>query len=444
MSKQVGTCRFYVDIPSYLSTIGHFRQFGRNKDPSTPYIRQIVDTSPDSYLTSHGIGDQDIAPRTGFPINFMGFLNHNFAYETSDPYRLSNAGTPDDATDDIYAGKANAFSVYCKCLLPSDTGGTDIGAVAQFEEFSGFKEVFNMSEDHSFFQQGQSFACRPQFNGSSLFTFDELHRVWNSFGIYWNSGQDFSEEWLAYNDRTGLALGSFVVGKYYDVPFSPDLELTMSRRFTGGKKERSIGGKVFTNLLYDSPTEWTTYSWMNVNNPRPYIHNVGQFELEKPHLGWTKSNSYNDGSTIEEPFGMTYYEEGAKYGVGRKGLRSWDLTFSYISDSDMWMTYESTSYAPYGRGNVRDETAPTDDTDGAINNNENYFYYTSTPALSDNSFNFVWNTTLGGTIPFIFQPDNSNNATDQFSICVFREDSLDIEQIASNVYRLKVTIDEIA
>lgn len=453
MSKQVGTCRFYVDIPTYLNAIGLNKQYGRNEehkqllyiDPSNPWIRSITDPDPSSYLTSHSIGDSNIHNRTNFPVNFMALLNHNFAFETSDPYRLSVNGTPDDDTDDIYAGQGNAFSIYCKATL-APSGGNVADQVIQYADFNNFKEVLNMNADYSFDQQGQSFSCRPQFNGSSIFTFDTMSRIWNSFGIYWNKGQAFNNEWASHSGKTGLALGSFVIGKYYDVPFTPDLNLTMSRRFDGIKKQKTIGGKVFGNSLYNGPTEWTTYSWMNVNSFRPYIHDIGQFELEKPHAGWTKSHTYNDGTIIEEPFGMTYYEDMAKSKLGRKGLRSWELTFSYISDNDMWMSYETSSLSPYGRGQFDNRTEDDFGTVPDIISDYRAGYHTSTttPSLDDESFNFVWNTTLGGTLPFIFQPDKNNNASDQFAICVFRDDTLDIEQIASNVYRLKVTIDEVA
>ena len=66
------------------------------------------------------------------------------------------------------------------------------------------------------------------------------------------------------------------------------------------------------------------------------------------------------------------------------------------------------------------------------------------PMLSDNSFNFVWNCTLGGTLPFIFQPDNTNNNPDQFSICTFRENTFSVQQQAHNVYKVSMTIDELA
>ena len=78
------------------------------------------------------------------------------------------------------------------------------------------------------------------------------------------------------------------------------------------------------------------------------------------------------------------------------------------------------------------------------------------PMFTDDSFNFVWNCTLGGTLPFIFQPNADqydasgnltqagNNNPDQFSICTFRQNTLSVRQVAYNTYTLSVTIDEVA
>ncbi len=66
------------------------------------------------------------------------------------------------------------------------------------------------------------------------------------------------------------------------------------------------------------------------------------------------------------------------------------------------------------------------------------------PMLSDDSFNFVWNCTLGGTLPFIFTDDKDSNAPDRYAICTFRGNSLSVKQVAFNTYSLSVTIDEVA
>ena len=223
------------------------------------------------------------------------------------------------------------------------------------------------------------------YNGTSIFSFTEDNQVWEKFTI-------------TIDDTTQYQLGSMVVGKYFDAPNSPDLNLTMSRRFDGIKRQKTVGGKTLANIYYDGPTEWT------MNGPDGTTYKYPPFELDA-----TDSSQF---------------DQRVKSGIGRKGLRSWNLTFSYITESDMWIDNEVSN------------VIVSDDTD--------FTNIEPNPMLSDNSFNFVWNCTLGGTLPFIFQPDNTNNNPDQFSICTFRENTFNVDQVAPGTYTVQVTIDELA
>ena len=200
-------------------------------------------------------------------------------------------------------------------------------------------------------------------------------------------------------EATSKQLGSFVVGKYWDAPNSPDLKLTMSRRFDGIKKQKTIGGKTLANIYYDGPTEWT------MNRTETDIYKYPPFEFDLP----------SDIASVGD------FNARAKSGLGRKGLRSWNLTFSYISEDDMWMDYESSNI-------LISSTASSG---------------LSNPMLEDDSFNFVWNCTLGGTLPFIFTDDKDSDEPDRYAICTFRSNTLSVKQVASNVYSLRVTIDEV-
>ena len=228
------------------------------------------------------------------------------------------------------------------------------------------------------------------YNGTTMFTFVEDNQVWEKFAI-----EQVLEDGA---EATSKQLGSFVVGKYFDCPNSPDLNLTMSRRFDGIKKQKTIGGKTLANIYYDGATEWT------MNNADGTTYKYPPFELD------TTGDDFN---------------QKVKSGLGRKGLRSWKLSFSYIAESDMWMENEVSNTL------ISDGESTPEDND-------------PNPMLSDNSFNFVWNCTLGGTLPFIFTDDKDSNAPDRYAICNFRENTLSVQQVAFNTYKLSITIDEVA
>ena len=344
MGKQVKTPRFYVDMVTFLHATG---QLGWDSELGGAELLYMNCANP---IISEGtndlfkIGNTDNDPKTSIPINFVALLNHN---------------------------------------LNTDVNGVTVRSYKGLDENETPNEVLNTATGSAEILNSQGL-----YNGTSIFEFTEQNDYFRGFVVY-----SADDGYAAQNPQ----LGSMVVGKYFDCPNSPDLNLTMSRLFDGIKRQRTVGGKTLANIYYDGPTEWT------MNGPDG-TYKYPPFELD------TTGDDFN---------------QRVKSGIGRKGLRSWKLTFSYISESDMW---------------IDNEVSNTLISDGESNPENN----DSNPMLSDNSFNFVWNCTLGGTLPFLFQPDNTNNNPDQFSICNFRENSLSVQQVAFNTYKVSMTIDEIA
>ena len=364
MGKQVKTPRFYVDMVTFLHATG---QLGWDQEYNTstggaellymncanPKMR-IENSDKGIFL----LGSRDNnPPKTSFPVNFCALLNHNLAGDNQTPQILAYDKFIDDTTN-----------------------FTNNNAVEH--------EILNAERSGN--------KINPTYNGTTIFQIgtgnttnpEPINGYWNQFTIYYPNN---------YTDTYNHQLGSFVVGKYFDCPNSPDLNLTMSRRFDGIKRQKTVGGKTLANIYYDGPTEWT------MNGPNG-TYKYPPFELD------TTSDEFN---------------QRVKSGIGRKGLRSWKLTFSYITESDMWIDNEVSN------------TLISDGESTPENNDPN-------PMLSDNSFNFVWNCTLGGTLPFIFTDDKDSNEPDRYAICNFRENSLSVQQVAFNTYKVSMTIDEIA
>jgi len=413
MGKQVKTPRFYVDIPTFLHATGKTGWASDVGDggaellylnPSNPFMRDGLFNGADAnnYMFKIGQNYPHAKPKVAWKPNFCALLNHNFASEHINvgagygfPYvrgrdvQLNTDGVTGDVTREL-----SAYNLF---------------------KYSGFTDVLNFNTR----DQGTDKVFDPVYNGTSIATWTTPtgSRQWTTFELFYaisgNYGYDGTSDSGAWGTGAGYPhqLGSMVVGKYWDAPNSPDLSLTMSRRFEGIKRQKTIGGKTLANIYYDGPTEWAMNRISADYDGQP-TYKYPPFELDarnKVHEDW------ND--TLSSDF-----NERVKSGLGRKGLRSWNLTFSYISESDMWADYEVSNSIVDDSGTTQNE----------VN------------MLEDDSFNFVWNCTLGGTLPFIFQADNANNNPDQFSICTFRSNTLSVKQVAYNTYSLSVTIDEVA
>ena len=99
----------------------------------------------------------------------------------------------------------------------------------------------------------------------------------------------------------------------------------------------------------------------------------------------------------------------------RNGRRVWSLSFSYLSDTDLMPVLGVQNY---------EDVNTTDILDGT------------------DFFSQVWNRTMGGHLPFIFQVDKDNNNLDQFALCRFDTNSLSLTQINSNLYNISLKIRE--
>lgn len=180
----------------------------------------------------------------------------------------------------------------------------------------------------------------------------------------------------AQQNITGTAkLGSLFIGTYYDMPNSPDLNLKLTYEYDGVKTIQTKGGANLSNATYTKPADWGEYGAWQLGNNQNY----------------------------------------------RSGRRVWDLSFSYLSDTDVMPNLGIQNYE-IGQDS---EIVDTED------------ILTGTDFFAQ-----VWNRTLGGHLPFIFQPDKDNANPDQFVIARFDMKSLKITQSMHRKYNMKIKIRE--
>ena len=58
-------------------------------------------------------------------------------------------------------------------------------------------------------------------------------------------------------------------------------------------------------------------------------------------------------------------------------------------------------------------------------------------------FSRLIHPTAGGSLPFIFQPDSTNFAADQFAICTLDQNSIGFQQTSPSLYNIRLKVGEI-
>tara|TARA_R100001463_G_scaffold31738_2_gene71501 strand:+ start:36 stop:1067 length:1032 start_codon:yes stop_codon:yes gene_type:complete len=198
-----------------------------------------------------------------------------------------------------------------------------------------------------------------------------------------------------------VTVGAVSVGIQYTMPHSPDLKLSMEIEMDGINTTNTSGGGTISNVKYTGNPLWVNGD--NRTNP---------FDVYG-----------NDGLDVTQT------------GARRNGRKSWNLKFSYMSETDLF------SSNPKG-GNYTEHPADSTYNNGDLSSGAQHSENTLAFNIeTDDSFYAqVWNKTLGGALPFIFQPNSNDN--DDFYICRFDQNSLRVSQSAYKVYDISVKIVE--
>ena len=279
------------------------------------------------------------------------------------------------------------------------TGSNKIFTLPVIPNFENFPS--NPIDTHGTMATGKNFIAILNYKGDTSFNLNGL-TLTPVLGNDADSGvclKTTSNTISQINPVTGKG-GSFVIGTYFDMLDAPNLSLSMSREYGNIKETTSYNGSSFSNT-------------MSSNSPAPW-GKLGAWEIDE-------NNSIDDT-------------------LGRSGRRVWELEFSYLYDRSLFGVNQmishvniSTSEAGYINDDIYDETQDSILTPGRFK----YNLISSTDFFSE-----FWWKTLGGSIPFIFQSDNTNNSPDNFSIARVRENSISFKQSAYNIYDISMTIEE--
>ena len=173
-------------------------------------------------------------------------------------------------------------------------------------------------------------------------------------------------------------IGDISVGWSYEMPHSPDMELTQTFGNESLKTQTTKGGVTLSNTGWNQPPMWGT---------RP---------------AWRQGTDF----------------------VGYPTRRSWSLKFSYLNDTDLMpqhyneiMTPNANNRGIFERTNV---------------NNPDF-------NIKQDFLSKVYAGTNGFQLPFIFQPDST---VEEYAIARVNANSFTINQVANNVYDISMSVTE--
>tara|TARA_Y100001938_G_scaffold28931_3_gene39050 strand:+ start:801 stop:1922 length:1122 start_codon:yes stop_codon:yes gene_type:complete len=250
-------------------------------------------------------------------------------------------------------------------------------------------EVVNLTYKENYTQQEDPSAnlYMPDYDGFSIATFD---------GRMAGTTDNHPSWLLTTYEINQIDIGSVIMGSYFQMQNSPDLSLTMSIEYGGINKIESKGGSLFTN-----------YDWVS----KPKWGNLPSWEIGN---GYT----FDSSNLLQGRFSP----EVESADLSRSGRRVWKLDFSYMNNSNIFPDVTSLS--------AMKSIYEDDSTDKTLLDDNNFFSQ-------------VIHRTNGGQIPFIFQPDSSNNSPDMFAIAIIDQDSFNLEQVANGVYNISLKIREV-
>ena len=511
--QNVGTPRFYVCIMSYLKAIGDFR-VGIDEDENISTANLLVDGgTEDDLFDLIGINPSNVLNLIRNPD--VGVTYDYLKYQIPSGVHFSDI-MPNDKNFGMILGHnlASADGTY---YIQQGGGDYDSVATENYLNYSG---------------------RIPQYNGFSISIENNAHDLDHRSIQFRIETLDDAPDYLV-----PLKIGSLLYGTYFDMPFAPDLDLSMEREYGSTKELTTYNGSSISNTMWTKPPQWGDLGAWELLDPEQ--NSYPQFSRSGRRV-WNLTFSYMDDADVFSPnqsLNSIYYTH---EGLSSEDYISANNNQLIVSGLGAFSTTVNSGSASFGsvtyNGFTSDLAAITQTTitsgnfelnagellqlsitykvtdGGFINNPANtatvegclstdgssgtwqyaaesgasssfvtvvrdfeVIHSNATATLtirqfsnasgleaeykdislnkmssasgSDNGFrsnlltdnNFfsqVWHKTLGGTLPFIFQPDKDNKNPDQFAICKIKENSLKATQSAFNVYDISMTIEE--
>ena len=300
-NQSVGTPRFYIDTVQYLKQIGfdfeeHFNNY---------YFSDMNENGWGGYTVPNQFGNTllhtehlfSLEPQQQKDPGWSGWTDGVTGYRMIDIPAFGKA-LQDEPHIGKYVAMLNHNMEFGNCyyemvnqdVVPDGTWSNTVTSGAEIEILNSKRNYFDPGTSIVGIESDSN-----QFSpDNDRYCFDRIVFS-DNYSTTTFAGQSGWEN---------LRIGGISCGLYYDMPHSPDLKLTMETEFDGYDSITTLGGSTLTRTRYlGSP--W----WSDENNNK--IEPFGVYPE------WHQNTPISNFSK-------------------RNGRRSWNLKFSYLSDSDLF------------------------------------------------------------------------------------------------------------
>ena len=385
--RQVGKCRFYCDIPSYLKSMGVYKgtndsglvgsSVGKETWNMNPYqinSYNMVDSNDNMYI--------DFWLYQNALTGYSG-LNHNPNPEISKllSFHTTVAEDGEHHSSGWYAGILghNLASLGITHVTQRFVGTSSANST-QYANQSEIREIVNFKTQSVDLNIGQ--AGYPEHDGYSLWEITQKNTDSNRYNVLsFYYAKDEGSGGIPFGTDSYFDVGSQTCGIFFEPEHSVELSATISYSQDGIKKQTTVGGSTITNINYLGVPNWG----------------------DQP--AWT----------LQKTDGRDYTK------VSNRGRRQWEVGLSFIADNNM-----------FDKAGNANKFVDDSFTSGVEDSYEITDF--------DTSLSSMFKLTHMGALPFIFCPDSS--ATDlEFALCRITNKP-SFKQVANNLFSTSLTITE--
>jgi len=277
--NRIGTPRFYLDTNSWRMTRGFQNKitaYGVNYNTGST-LNDLIDMKPLNRCSFDTSANTDVPflfvlntsnTSSENKFDFVALLNHNLWTASGrilTMYSVESGEITDQDTNALIDNTQNFLTtVEVGDRVINTTAGTlsYVTAIVANDELTLSDDIFTEEEqDYLIFRHitptavvnatvdsdggntGTESCVEPPYNGSTIFTFDEIT---GADGQYWAVEIEPDSAFSA----TDLEIGCLMMGEYYDMPHSPDLSVKRDFEYDGVTLHQSLGGGEYSTATH--------------------------------------------------------------------------------------------------------------------------------------------------------------------------------------------------